>query len=203
MIHFYQVSQQFLHEDTLFTDLNIDFPEVGWVGILGPSGCGKSTLLNMMTGFLKPSQGDILYQGNSLFLMSRALKKHYQYQDICYFHQFEYFIDSLTVEENLKYDMQYYRCLEKWSFIDQKIKEMSLEHCLKLYPKQLSGGQRQKLALLRCFMTKAKVFLLDEPTASLDGYSASEIMHFLKSFSKDQYSLESPFEICISFCFIS
>ncbi len=132
------------------------------VSLIGASGCGKSTLLNLISGSLKGHQGSVLKQG--------LWRRVYQAQAL---------FPWMTVEENIKLGTRgrnLVQCLE----FNQLIQTLDLNHVLNLYPRQLSGGLRQRTEIARALIGRPDGLLLDEPFSSLDYLLRREIISHLK-----------------------
>lgn len=132
-----------------------------FLSIVGPSGCGKSTILNIIAGLLKPSAGDI-YIDNEL-IASVSNKIGYMFQKD---HLFEW----LTVWENILLGLKIQHKLdeEKKEKIKRLLKDYNLLDFKNHYPNELSGGMRQRVALIRTLALNPEVLLLDEPFSALD-----------------------------------
>src|SRR4051812_31381479 len=134
------------------------------VALLGPSGCGKSTLLRIVSGFIRQSEGRVLFDGQSVdHLSPRERGVGIVFQNYALF-------PHMTVTENVAYGLQ----AHKWprEKIAPRVAEMlALVHMSEFAerkPRQLSGGQQQRIALARCLAIDPKVLLLDEPFGALD-----------------------------------
>src|SRR3954469_4781981 len=145
---------------------NIDLDVSGgeMVALLGPSGCGKSTLLRIVSGFIRQSQGRVLFDGQAVdHLSPRERGVGIVFQNYALF-------PHMTVAENVAYGLQ----AHKWprGKIGPRVAEMlALVHMSEFAerkPRQLSGGQQQRVALARCLAIDPKVLLLDEPFGALD-----------------------------------
>src|SRR4051794_1462565 len=143
-------------------DLDVSGGEV--VALLGPSGCGKSTLLRIVSGFIRQSQGRVLFDGQAVdHLSPRERGVGIVFQNYALF-------PHMTVGENVAYGLQ----AHKWprEKIAPRVTAMlDLVHMSEFAerkPRQLSGGQQQRIALARCLAIDPKVLLLDEPFGALD-----------------------------------
>ncbi len=144
---------------TVFQDLNLTFPAGQWSVLLGPSGCGKSTLLRMIAGSLKPHSGKILF-GKS------APKK----ESVAWMAQDDLLLPWLTVTENILLGARLRKTgnVEKKHQVQQLLTDTHLEAEKDALPQTLSGGMRQRVALLRTLMEDRPVILMDEPFSALD-----------------------------------
>lgn len=143
-------------------DLHFHVNEGEFVSIVGPSGCGKSTLLSLLCGLLKPESGTVLFQGEPVSEDNR--------HRIGYMLQHDHLFEWRSVKKNILLGLE----------IQKKISEETLteaDHLLKIYglypfrdarPSQLSGGMRQRAALIRTLLLRPDLLLLDEPFSALD-----------------------------------
>jgi len=143
----------------LFVDLNLTFPAGQWTVLLGPSGCGKSTLLRLIAGSLKPASGQITFN-------QKAAPK----APVAWMAQDDLLLPWLTVTENILLGARLRKSVdaEKEQRVHQLLAEIRLEAEKDALPQTLSGGMRQRVALLRTLMEKRPVILMDEPFSALD-----------------------------------
>ncbi|MBU5592315.1 ATP-binding cassette domain-containing protein [Clostridium sp. MSJ-4] len=169
--------------NTIFKDLSLTINKGEFVSIIGSNGTGKSTLLNIISGFIKESQGDILLDGNNL----TKLAEHKKTQLISRVFQDPSLgtCPSMTVRENLSLALNkgsllnLKKCLRhKTEVMEDLLEDISLDlkKYLDVQVKYLSGGQRQALSLIMSSITNPKVLLLDEHTAALDPKTSNEII---------------------------
>ena len=142
------------------------------IGLLGPSGSGKTTILRMIAGLETPDSGDIIIDGvrvNDLAASKRGIGFVFQNYAL-----FRY----MTVYDNIAFGLRVQKADKKK--IDERVRELikliGLEGLEKRYPSQLSGGQRQALALIMATMIRPDLLLLDEHTAALDPKSSDTVM---------------------------
>lgn len=142
---------------------NITFKvnEGEFISILGPSGCGKSTLLNIISGLLEASKGNILYRGEDI---KNSLDK------IGYMFQKDHLFEWNTVWENVILGLKIKKILnnESKERVEYLLKSYGLEKFKKHYPRELSGGMRQRVALIRTLALNPEILFLDEPFSALD-----------------------------------
>jgi len=145
-------------------DINLDVEGGELVALLGPSGCGKSTLLRIISGFVRQTQGRVLFDGHSVDDLSPSRRGvGIVFQNYALF-------PHMTVAENVAYGL----LARRWprERIAARVAEMlALVHMSEFSerkPRQLSGGQQQRIALARCLAIDPKVLLLDEPFGALD-----------------------------------
>lgn len=179
--------------NTIFKDLSLTINKGEFVSIIGSNGTGKSTLLNIISGFIKESQGDILLNGNNLTKLAEHKKTHLisrVFQDpslgTC---------SSMTVRENLSLALNkgnllnLKKCLRhKTEVMEDLLEDISLDlkKYLDVQVKYLSGGQRQALSLIMSSIANPKVLLLDEHTAALDPKTSNEIINLTNKIVKEK-----------------
>jgi peptide/nickel transport system ATP-binding protein len=167
--------------------VDFDFHEGEVISIVGESGSGKTTLAKMLLGLLKPTEGEIYFQGKLRDISSRKQKKEYWqniqaiFQDP--FSSYNIFrkIDSVLIDcinmrggKRLPRAKKVELMAEACSFVNMKWEELTNK-----YPFELSGGQQQRLMIARIFLLKPKVLLADEPTSMIDACSRATILDFL------------------------
>ena len=145
-------------------DINLDVAGGELVALLGPSGCGKSTLLRIVSGFIRQSQGRVLFDNEAVDHLPPSRRgAGIVFQNYALF-------PHMTVAQNVAYGLE----AQKWprQRIGPRVAEMlALVHMAEFAerkPRQLSGGQQQRIALARCLAIDPKVLLLDEPFGALD-----------------------------------
>ncbi len=132
-----------------------------FISILGPSGCGKSTLLNIISGLLEPSEGKVLYRGEDI---KSSLDK------IGYMFQKDHLFEWNTVWDNVVLGLKIKKILndESKKRVEKLLAAYGLEKFKNHYPKELSGGMRQRVALIRTLALNPEILFLDEPFSALD-----------------------------------
>ena len=132
-----------------------------FLAVVGPSGCGKSTLLNLICGLLKPEQGQILLNGKPVFAGDRR---------IGYMLQKDHLLEWRKIYKNVILGLEIRKELtaEKLAYVNQMLLTYGLDKFRNAYPSQLSGGMRQRAALIRTLALSPMLLLLDEPFSALD-----------------------------------
>lgn len=142
-------------------DLSFTIGEGTFVTLLGPSGCGKTTLLNIIGGFLRTTEGEIRLNGTAV--KRPGPDRGFVFQDYALF-------PWLTVRENILFPLK----AQKWSETERakRLKQLlelaHMEGKENLYPSQISGGMKQRIAVIRALAPMPKVLLMDEPLGALD-----------------------------------
>ncbi|MBK8568028.1 MAG: ATP-binding cassette domain-containing protein [Saprospiraceae bacterium] len=144
--------------------------------ILGESGCGKTTLLHLLAGLLRPAAGEVLVGGSNLAAMSPAQGDRFRGQYIGLVYQKPYFIESLTVLDNLLVS-PFSPKNEKAAEVAQRLGIGALLHKL---PGRLSVGEQQRATIARAVMSHPKLLLADEPTSALDHRNCATVIRLLK-----------------------
>ena len=132
-----------------------------FLAIVGPSGCGKSTLLNLICGLIQPEQGQILLDGIPVTSGDRR---------IGYMLQKDHLLEWRTIYKNVLLGLEIRREItaEKLAYVNQLLSDYSLDKFRSAHPSELSGGMRQRAALIRTLALKPELLLLDEPFSALD-----------------------------------
>ena len=148
-------------ETQALNNVNFEVNDGEFISILGPSGCGKSTLLNIMNGLLEPSSGYVLYKGENI---KNNLDK------IGYMFQKDHLFEWNTVWENVILGLKIKKQLNEES--EERVTDLldayGLLRFKNHYPSELSGGMRQRVALIRTLALKPEILFLDEPFSALD-----------------------------------
>jgi len=154
--------------------INLDIHQGEFVSIIGPSGCGKTTMMNMVAGFLQPTQGEVLLDGQRI--SGPGSDRGVIFQEYGVF-------PWLTVKENIAFGLtlranQVSRA-ERDAICQRYMSLMGLADFANHHPKHLSGGMRQRLALARAYAVKPQFLLMDEPFGALDAQTRSAMQDLL------------------------
>jgi len=168
-------------------DLSCDIPRGSFFGLSGPSGSGKSTLLNLFGLIETPHTGEILFNGAPVSSLTEAEKNHVRRFNLGFVFQNFQLIEVLSAEENVEYFLvrQKVAKKEREELIKSALEQTGIYEHRKKRPNQLSGGQRQRIAIARALAKKPSVIIADEPTASLDGKTGSQIMELMARLCQD------------------
>ena len=140
-------------------NLSFSCPEKKFISIIGPSGCGKTTILSLISGLLKPTEGKIEIRGNERKI-----------NDLGYMLQKDHLFSWRTVLKNvyLPLEIQNIKTNENKEYALSLLEKYGLKEFINKYPSELSGGMRQRVALIRTLVSKPSLLLLDEPFSALD-----------------------------------
>lgn len=169
----------FYDKKKILNNLNLDIADGEKVAIVGKSGSGKTTLLNIILGNLKPQKGQVLFKGLDIYCYSNKQKNEYKRYYISNIFQSLNLLEEKTVEDNLLYfsnKSNVYELLKKLKLLDLKDKKIN----------ELSGGQKQKVAIARACLKKPELLICDEITSSLDAKTAQEVLDFIFSIFQNQ-----------------
>ena len=155
----------------------------GFTMLLGPSGCGKTTLLNCIAGFLRPDAGRITLGARSLFDSSSNIDMPVPKRQLGYVFQNLALFPQMTVEQNIQYGLVKLPASERRSRMMKMLEAFRIPHLMGRKPSQISGGERQRVALARTLVTNPAMLLLDEPLSALDTGTKSKILDDLRNWN--------------------
>jgi len=157
-----------------------------FVALLGRSGSGKSTLLNLIGGLDRPTSGTLRIDGADVATMSAQQLSHHRRQNVGIIFQAFNLVSTLTAVDNVKLAMTFAGTPkpERERRAAQLLETMGLAGRLQHTPKELSGGEQQRVAISRALANKPRLLLADEPTGNLDSRTSVEIMELLKNLNE-------------------
>lgn len=166
-------------------DLTIEPGE--FVILSGASGSGKSTLLSILGGLLSPTDGDINYEQQPLFSSSKQNSER-RLSEIGFIFQSSHLVPYLSVIDQLIIVGREAGMSKKIAYrrAEKLLSDIGLYERMNAYPHMLSGGEKQRVAIMRALMNNPKVLLADEPTASLDAKRALSVVKMIKEISNNQ-----------------
>jgi ABC-type lipoprotein export system ATPase subunit len=163
--------------------INLDIAKGRFIALMGPSGCGKSTLLNCIAGIDKPTSGAILIDGADVTKLSDEQLTLLRREKIGFVFQFFNLLSTLTARENIELPLDLAGRLSRGeirSRVDALLGELGLLPRADSYPAQLSGGEMQRVAVMRAIVHGPQIILADEPTGNLDTVNGEQILALLK-----------------------
>lgn len=161
------------------------------LGILGASGSGKSLTLKAIAGIIKPDRGRIVLDGKVLFDSKKHINLRPQERNVGILFQDYALFPNMTVYENIKAGIRD-KDLDKDELINKKLDEMNLQMVRDNLPHEISGGEKQRVALARILVNDAKILLLDEPYSALDSYLRWKIEFEIKN-TIERYKIPTLF----------
>ncbi len=146
-------------------------------GIIGHSGSGKSTLLHLMAGLKEPASGQILLQGEPILTPSRKLVPGHE--KIKLVTQQNTLFPNISIAENIAYELRFYEKVYQKARVNTLSRALSIRHLLEKKPRELSGGEIQRVMIARALADEPQALLLDEPMANLDRLHKKQVMRSL------------------------
>lgn len=167
---------------SVIDDVNLNILEGEFVAIVGASGSGKSTLLHLLGGLDKPSQGKVIIDNQDINKLSDSRLSKFRNQVIGFIFQSFYLQPFLTLRQNIEVASMPARInkKERRQKIDDLAKQVDLYDRLKHRPRELSGGQIQRAAIIRALLNNPKIILADEPTGNLDSKNGQDVIRLFK-----------------------
>jgi len=167
---------------TIFSQLNLDIPGGEFVALVGRSGSGKSTLLNLVSGIDLPDAGQIQVGDCVINALDETARTLFRRRRIGFVFQFFNLIPTLTVEENvlLPLELNQRNGAEDQRRVFDLLAQVGLADRHRSFPEQLSGGEQQRLAIVRALAHAPALVLADEPTGNLDADNGNRVMALLR-----------------------
>lgn len=172
-------------ERNIISNINLTLRENELISLLGVSGSGKSTLFNIISGLLKPNNGQVIYRGKDITGKTGL---------ISYSFQKDLLLPYITIEENVSLPLliKKEKKTDAIKKANEMLREFKLDAYASKYPKELSGGMRQRIALIRTYLFSKDVSLLDEPFSALDAITKDE-MHEWYMNMRNKYNISTIF----------
>ena len=167
--------------------VTLDIPSGDFLALMGPSGSGKTTLLNLMGGLDTPTRGSIDVGGDRIDTLSGGKLSAWRARHIGFVFQMYNLLPVLTAARNVELPL----LLTKLSSSDRKKRVLTALNVVGLgeranhYPRQLSGGQEQRVGIARAIVTDPTLLLCDEPTGDLDRKSGDEVLNLLQTLNRE------------------
>jgi putative ABC transport system ATP-binding protein len=167
--------------------VNLEIPKGEFLALMGPSGSGKTTLLNLLGGLDAPSGGSVEVGGTDIGALSGGRLSRWRADHIGFVFQLYNLLPVLTAERNVDLPLLLTNLskAERRKRVAIALKVVGLADRSKHYPRQLSGGQEQRVGIARAIVTDPTLLLCDEPTGDLDRRSGDEILDLLQALNRD------------------
>jgi putative ABC transport system ATP-binding protein len=167
--------------------VNLDIPQGDFLALMGPSGSGKTTLLNLMGGLDLPTGGSVSVGGVEINRLGGGGLSRWRSQHIGFVFQLYNLLPVLTAERNVELPLLLTSLSksERRKRVAIALKVVGLADRAKHYPRQLSGGQEQRVGIARAIVTDPTLLLCDEPTGDLDRKAGDEILELLQALNRD------------------
>ena len=164
----------------LYKNLSFSFDFNQTVSIMGKSGSGKSSLLNILGGLDKPDSGEVFFNGKSIYGSGHKSLCLYRQREVGFIFQSYHLLSELTVLENtLLPTYSSYETKESIEKAKRLLDDVGLSERMHHYPKELSGGEQQRVAVARSLINSPKLILADEPTGNLDQKTSEKVLNYL------------------------
>ena len=167
-------------------NVNFSVEQGEYVAIMGESGSGKTTLLNILAALDKPTEGNVILDGNNLSKLKESQISAFRRDNLGFVFQDFNLLDTFTLEDNIYLPlvlagMPYKKMHDRLVPIAERLGISSL---LKKYPYEVSGGQKQRAAAARALITNPKLILADEPTGALDSKASDELLSLFSEINR-------------------
>jgi len=168
--------------------VSVELHKGEFTAVAGPSGSGKSTLLHLLGGLDRPTEGDILLEGQAMSNLSKDQLAKLRLTNIGFVFQAYNLIPVLTVLENTAFVLELQGVLksERIQRARKILNELGIEEYADQYPSRISGGQQQRVAVARAVVAEPSIVLADEPTANLDTAMSLDLIDLMKRLNSDQ-----------------
>jgi len=180
----FNIGNEFLE---VFSNIKLEINQGTNIGITGKSGSGKSTFLQIVASLDKPTSGEIFFNENKLNQMKNDELSKLRLENFGFVYQFHHLLEDMTILENVLLPNQYNKSDNKFNKeeIFNLLEKVGLSERLNHLPWKLSGGEKQRAAIVRAIVNKPNFLFLDEPTGNLDESNAKSIQELLINLSKD------------------
>lgn len=179
------------HRDAItipvLSGINLELKRGDYLALMGPSGSGKSTLLNLVAGLDRPTSGTVTVCGQSLESTSESKLARWRSRHIGFVFQLYNLIPVLTAFENVELPLTLTSLSrrERREHVEAALQVVGLSDRAHHYPRQLSGGQEQRVSIARAIATDPTLIVADEPTGDLDAKSAGEILDLMERLNRE------------------
>ncbi len=182
--HISKSYQSSIDRVTLFTDLDWEISSGAFVALMGASGAGKSSLLSLIAGIIPPDAGNIVLGDMDITRLTKDQMIEWRGKNIAFIFQAFELIPNLTAEENIDLVLDISHAKRRYS-TENILEKVGLSGKGKRYPKELSGGEQQRLAIARAFVADVPYLFADEPTGNLDETNALRIMDLIDTLHQE------------------
>ena len=190
LVELHQITKRFRKGDEVITPLDgvdLSIERGQFVSLMGPSGSGKSTLLNVLAGIDRPDSGRLVVAGIEITRLSRGQLADWRAANLGYVFQTPNLVPVLTAYENVELPLLLVRMsrADRAKRVRLALEAVGLEDRMEHYPRQLSGGQEQRVGIARAIVANPAIVVADEPTGNLDAQTARQIRHLLGRLNRE------------------
>jgi len=167
--------------------VNLEIPQGDFLALMGPSGSGKTTLLNLMGGLDRPTAGSVDVGGVPIATLNGSRLSKWRSQNIGFVFQLYNLLPVLTAERNVELPLLLTKLSksERRKRVEIALRVVGLADRAKHYPRQLSGGQEQRVGIARAIVIDPTLLLCDEPTGDLDRKAGDEVLELLQTLNRE------------------
>lgn len=179
---------RFSKEETrALQDVDFKVEQGEFIAIMGESGSGKTTLLNILATLEKPTNGQVILNGEDITKIKEAKLASFRLKNLGFVFQDFNLLDTLSVRDNIYLPLVLDR--KRYKEMDHRLSELSshlrIDDLLDKRPFELSGGQKQRVAIARSLITNPQILLADEPTATLDYRNSEDLLNLFETINLD------------------
>lgn len=190
LVEIRDLTKRFRKGDEVITpleDVDLDVEQGDFISLMGPSGTGKSTLLNLVSGIDLPDSGTITVDGVEITRMSKSQLADWRAANLGYIFQTRNLVPVLTAYENVELPVLLLplSASDRRKRVELALEAVGLTDRADHYPRQLSGGQEQRVGIARAIVAHPTVVVADEPTGSLDAETSGQIQVLLKRLNQE------------------
>lgn len=190
LVEIRNLTRQFRKGDEVISPLknvDLDIEDGDFVSLMGPSGTGKSTLLNLISGIDRPDDGTVVVDGVDITRLSRRRLADWRAANLGYIFQTHNLVPVLTAYENVELPILLLSLsrAERRRRVELALEAVGLSDRADHFPRQLSGGQEQRVGIARAIVAHPKVVVADEPTGSLDNKTSEQIQVLLQRLNQE------------------
>jgi len=168
----------YYNQDLALDHVDFEANKGEFIAIIGESGSGKSTLLSILSSLLRPSEGELFFEEQNYNDITSI--DAFRQNDVGFIFQFHYLISYLTILENINLAAT----RPNSAYSDALFQVCGIEAIKNKYPDEISGGQRQRAAIVRALINRPKIIFADEPTGNLDSHNSQNIYTLFKTLTK-------------------
>ncbi len=185
-----KISKSFEQRGTVLDDLSLEVEKGETIAIMGPSGSGKTTLMNIVGLLDRPDKGDIFFKGVSIAHFSETESAVYRNQNIGFVFQDHLLLPYMNIHQNIFLPLlaskhSRTQLSDRRLYINELMVRTGIYDLKNKYPSQISGGEAQRVALVRALVNNPSILLADEPTGSLDARNAESMGELLLEMNRE------------------
>ncbi len=172
----------------VLSGLSFKISEGSWTSLMGSSGSGKSTLLTLLAGLDVPSSGKVIVQSKDLSALSEDERSDFRSKNMGFIFQNFRLLPHLTALENVRIPLEILEYAESAERAREMLSKVGLSERMNNLPSQLSGGEQQRVAVARAFVTHPKILFADEPTGNLDSKNGEAVLRLMQELHREYRS---------------